>query len=247
MLTHHMRYFGEYSVNSEKIAIITAAGKGIGAGIARELASNGYRVATMSPSGNATKLAEEIGGIGLTGSVTSEDDIKLLVSKTLDRYGRIDAVINNTGHLPSGDLLALGDAEWQTGFEMILLNVMRMLREVTPVFLSQGGGSVVNISAYGAVAPDNAFPISSALRAALSAYTRLYAERYASNNIRINSVLPGFVDSWDAPPEIIARIPMGRIATIAEVAKTVAFLLSDGGAYITGQNILIDGALVNAV
>ena len=90
-------------------------------------------------------------------------------------------------------------------------------------------------------------PVSSALRAALSAFTRLYADRYAKENIRINSVLPGFIDSWPETPEIVARIPVGRFGKTQEIAKTVAFLLSDGAGYITGQNIRVDGGIVRGL
>jgi NAD(P)-dependent dehydrogenase (short-subunit alcohol dehydrogenase family) len=231
----------------KKVVIVTAAGKGIGAGIARHLTESGYVVSLMSPSGSAEKLADELGGTGIIGSVTSAQDIQRFISHTLEKFGRIDALVNNTGHLPSGDLMTLQDEQWSTGFEMILLNTIRLLRLITPEFLKAGRGAIVNISAYGAVAPEQAFPISSSLRASLSAFTRLYAERYAAQNIRINSVLPGFVDSWDAPQEIIDRIPMGRVATVLEISQAVEFLLSEKSTYITGQNILVDGALVNTI
>lgn len=93
----------------EKVALITAAGKGMGAAIARELAATGYRVALMSPSGSAAKLADELGGFGIEGSVTADADIDRLVSETMARYGRIDAVVNNTGHPPKGDLLSISN------------------------------------------------------------------------------------------------------------------------------------------
>ncbi|SMG00597.1 SDR family oxidoreductase [Burkholderia singularis] len=231
----------------EKVALVTAAGKGMGAAIAKELASNGYRVALMSPSGSAEKLAAELGGIGMAGSVTDTADLDRLVHLTLERYGRIDAVVNNTGHPPKGDLLSIDDEKWHTGLDLIILNVVRVLRRVTPVFQAQGGGAIVNISSFAADAPEQAMPVSSALRAALSAFTRLYAERYANDNIRINSVLPGFIDSWPQTPEIVARIPFGRFGKTQEIAKTVAFLLSDGAGYITGQNIRVDGGIVRAL
>ncbi|KVE38247.1 SDR family oxidoreductase [Burkholderia sp. TSV86] len=231
----------------EKVALVTAAGKGMGAAIAKELASNGYRVALMSPSGSAEKLAGELGGIGIAGSVTDMADLDRLVRLTLERYGRIDAIVNNTGHPPKGDLLSIDDEKWHAGLDLIILNVVRVLRRVTPVFQAQGGGAIVNISSFAADAPEQAMPVSSALRAALSAFTRLYAERYANDNIRINSVLPGFIDSWPQTPEIVARIPLGRFGKTQEIAKTVAFLLSDGAGYITGQNIRVDGGIVRAL
>ncbi|MGN7985447.1 SDR family oxidoreductase [Burkholderia sp. 22313] len=231
----------------DKVALVTAAGKGMGAAIARELASTGYRVALMSPSGSAVALAKELGGFGIAGSVTEDADIERFVNETLAKYGRIDAVVNNTGHPPKGDLLAIDDDKWHEGLDLIVLNVARVLRRVTPVFLKQGGGAVVNISSFAADAPEQAVPVSSALRAALSAFTRLYADRYAKDNIRINSVLPGFIDSWPETPDIVARIPVGRFGKTREIAQTVAFLLSEGAGYITGQNIRVDGGIVRAL
>ncbi|AEA62592.1 SDR family oxidoreductase [Burkholderia gladioli] len=234
-------------MSAEKVALVTAAGKGMGAAIARELAAGGYRVALMSPSGSAVELAAELGGFGIAGSVTEDADIGRLVDETLARYGRIDAVVNNTGHPPKGDLLAIGDEQWHLGLDLVVLNVARVLRRVTPVFEKQGGGAVVNISSFAADAPEQAMPVSSALRAALSAFTKLYADRYASAGIRINSVLPGFIDSWPETPEIVARIPAGRFGKTEEIAKTVAFLLSNGVGYITGQNLRVDGGIVRAL
>ncbi|WP_025100770.1 SDR family oxidoreductase [Burkholderia sp. A1] len=234
-------------MSAEKVALVTAAGKGMGAAIARELAAGGYRVALMSPSGSAVELAAELGGFGIAGSVTEDADIGRFVDETLARYGRIDAVVNNTGHPPKGDLLAIGDEQWHLGLDLVVLNVARVLRRVTPMFEKQGGGAVVNISSFAADAPEQAMPVSSALRAALSAFTKLYADRYASAGIRINSVLPGFIDSWPETPEIVARIPAGRFGKTEEIAKTVAFLLSDGAGYITGQNLRVDGGIVRAL
>jgi NAD(P)-dependent dehydrogenase (short-subunit alcohol dehydrogenase family) len=233
-------------VTEQKVVIVTAAGRGMGAAIARELAARGWRLALMSLN-NAGNVARELGGVGIQGSVTCEEDLDRLVELALSTYGRIDAVVNNTGHPPKGDLLALEDASWQTGFEMLLLNVIRIMRRVTPVMRRQGGGAVVNISSYAAAMPEQSMPVSSVFRAALSSFTRLYAERHAADGIRMNSVLPGFVDSWPETPEVVARIPMQRFGTTEEIAQTVAFLLSDGSGYITGQNLRVDGGIVKSV
>ncbi|MFN2122379.1 MAG: SDR family NAD(P)-dependent oxidoreductase, partial [Candidatus Promineifilaceae bacterium] len=173
-------------MSKNKVAIVTAAGHGIGAGIARELASAGYQLALLSNSGGAVELASELGGIGLTGSVTDVKDLATLVEETLVRYGRIDAVVNNTGHPPKGPLLEISDADWHLGLDIVLLNVVRMARLVTPTLMEQGGGSFVNISTFSAFEPSLAFPVSSSLRAALGSYTKLYADEYAPSGIRMN-------------------------------------------------------------
>ncbi|TFY97490.1 SDR family oxidoreductase [Ramlibacter rhizophilus] len=233
-------------MKEEKVAVVTAAGRGIGAAIARELAARGFRVALMSTS-NAVEVARELGGVGMQGSVTRSEDLDALVELAMRSYGRIDAVVNNTGHPPKGDLLALDDASWQAGLDMLLLNVIRTMRKVTPIMQRQGGGAVVNISSYAAAMPEQSMPVSSVFRAALSSFTRLYAERHAVDGIRMNSVLPGFVDSWPETPEVVARIPMQRFGTTQEIAQTVVFLLSDASGYITGQNLRVDGGIVKSV
>lgn len=232
---------------TKKVAIVTAAGQGIGAAIARELKENGYQLALMSNSGGAVKLVEELGGIATTGSVTNPDDLKKLVAATMEKYGRVDAVVVNTGHPPKGEILALTDEDWHTGLDLLILPTARMARLVTPIFESQGSGALVNISTFSAFEPSPAFPVSSALRAGLAGYTKLYADRYAESNIRMNNVLPGFMDNYPSTPEIVEKIPMGRYAKVQEVAKTVRFLLSDDAGYITGQNIRVDGGIARGL
>ncbi|GBD86045.1 3-oxoacyl-[acyl-carrier-protein] reductase FabG [bacterium BMS3Abin02] len=230
-----------------KTAVITASGRGMGAAIAHELADAGYRLALMSNGGGAVALAEKLGGIGLTGSVTDEADLSELVDAAMAAYGRIDAVVNNTGHPPTGPILELTDTDWHAGLDLVLLNVARMARLVTPIMLEHGGGSFVNISTFSAFEPSPAFPISSSLRAALAGFTKLYADEYAGRGIRMNNVLPGFIDSYPETAENVARIPAARYGTVEEIAKTVRFLLSDDAGYITGQNIRVDGGITRSV
>lgn len=233
-------------MTAERVAIVTGAGRGIGAAVAAELAGRGYRLAVLSPSG-APAAVRNLGALGIAGSVTNPADLARVVDAALERFGRIDAVVNSTGHPARGPLLELTDADWLAGVDLLLLNVVRMARLVTPVFLRQGGGSVVNVSTFSAFEPGAAFPISSALRAALGGFAKLYADEYAARGIRMNNVLPGFVESYPVDAETVRRIPMGRPGTLGEIARTVAFLLSGDAGYITGQNLRVDGGLTRSV
>ena len=231
----------------EKVAVVTAAGSGMGAACARELAQRGYRVALMSPSGRAEGLAAELGGFGLAGSVSEVGDLESLVGEAIDRYGRIDGVVNSTGHPPSGDILDLTDDEWHEALDLVLLNVVRIARLVTPAMVRQGGGAIVNISTFSAFEPSPAFPLSSSLRAALAGFTKLYSDRYAAEGIRMNNILPGYLENFEIDEETLHSIPMQRRGSLAEIARTAAFLLSDDAGYITGQNIRVDGGITRSV
>ena len=232
---------------ANKVALVIAGGSGMGAGIARELAANNYRVGILSSSGKGEALANELGGFGMTGSNEIPSDLEDFVEQSLSRYGRIDAVVNSAGHGPKGPILDISDSDWHRGMEVYFLNVVRVCRNVTPHMLESGGGSIVNISTYATFEPESSFPTSAAFRASLAVYTKLFSDEYASKNIRMNNVLPGFIDSLPERQEFRDRIPMGRYGTVDEISKTVAFLVSDGARYITGQNIRVDGGLTRSV
>lgn len=231
----------------DKVAIVTAASRGMGAACARELAARGCRLVLMSRSADIHVLAGELNGLALQGSSDNADDLEKLMALAMDRHGRIDAVVNNTGHPKKGPLLELTDADWHAGLDLLLLNVVRMARLVTPIMQVQGGGAIVNISTFAAFEPSARFPISATLRAALASFTKIYADEVAKSNIRINNVLPGYVDSIPQNEATIAQIPMGRQATKEEIAKTVAFLLSSDAGYITGQNLRVDGGITRSL
>ena len=232
---------------TDKVAVVTAGGSGMGAGAARKLAAQGYRVAILSSSGKGEALADELGGIGVTGSNQSNDDLERLVDRTMERWGRIDALVNSAGHGPRGALLDLSDEDWHRGMDVYFMNVVRPTRLVTPIMQGQKSGSIVNISTFAAFEPDPAFPTSSVFRAGLASYAKLFADRYAAENIRMNNVLPGFIDSLPETPERKGRIPMGRYGTVEEVSELIAFLASDRSGYITGQNLRIDGGITHSV
>lgn len=228
------------------VALVTAASRGIGAACARVLVRRGYRLALLARSTDVRTIAEELGAAAVEGSVADPAALERLVSTALDAYGRIDAVVNNTGHPAKGDLLAVSDADWRDGVDLVLLPVARLARLVTPIFLEQRGGAIVNVSSLWAVEPSLDAPVSSTLRAALSAYTKLYSDRYAADRIRMNCVLAGFVNTHPVAEKFRQAIPMDRVAPPEEVARVVAFLLSEDAAYITGQSIRSDGGLTRS-
>ena len=231
----------------EKVAVVTAGGSGMGAAAARKLAQEGFRVAVLSSSGKGEALAQELGGIGVTGSNQSNDDLKRLVDLTLDRWGRIDVLVNSAGHGPRAPVLELTDAQWHTGLDVYLMNVIRSARLIAPVMAKQKNGAIINISTAWAFEPSAMFPTSAVFRAGLAAFTKLFADQYAADNVRMNNVLPGWIDSLPATEDRRQSVPMRRYGTTEEIAATIAFLASEGAAYITGQNIRVDGGLMRSI
>ena len=232
----------------QKVAIITAGGSGMGADSARRLAQDGFKVAILSSSGKGEALARELGGIGVTGSNQSVDDLKRLVDATMQAWGRVDVLVNSAGHGPRAPVLELTDDDWHRGMEVYFLNAVRPTRLVTPIMQAQKSGAIINISTFAAFEPDPAFPTSGVFRAGLAAFAKLYSDKYAPENIRMNNVLPGFIDSLPEKEVFRARIPMGRYGnSLKEIASVVAFLASEGGGYITGQNLRVDGGITRSV
>ncbi|MFN0159723.1 MAG: SDR family oxidoreductase [Burkholderiales bacterium] len=231
----------------QKVVLITAAGSGMGAAIARRLAGDDWQVAVMSSSGKGEALGRELGGLGFTGSTTDADALARFVAAAEERFGRIDAVVNSAGHPPKGELLEISDAQWHAGMDVAYLNVVRMARLTTPALARAGGGAIVNISTFAAFEPDLLFPVSGPLRAALGSFAKLYSDRYAADNIRMNNLLPGYIDSLPEKEERRAKIPLKRYGKTSEIAGTVAFLLSPDAAYIAGQNLRVDGGITRSV
>lgn len=232
---------------TSKTALIIGGGSGMGAAAARKLAAEGYNVAIMSSSGKGEALGKELGGLGFTGSNLNVDDLKRFVDLSMEKFGRIDALVNSAGHGPRAPLLEITDEQWHTGLDVYFMNVVRATRLVAPVMVQQKSGSIVNISTAWVTEPTAMFPTSAVARAGLAAYTKLFAESHAAHNVRMNNVLPGWIDSLPQTNERRDSVPMARYGTSEEIAATIAFLVSDGAAYITGQNLRVDGGLMRGI
>jgi len=231
----------------DKVAVVTAGGSGMGAAVARRFAQDGYKVAILSSSGKGEALAAELGGVGVTGSNQSNDDIQKLTDLTLEKFGRIDVLVNSAGHGPRAPILDITDEQWHTGLDVYLMNVIRPTRIIAPLMVAQKGGAIINISTAWAFEPSDMFPTSAVFRAGLAAYTKIFADTYAADNVRMNNVLPGWIDSLPATEQRREMVPMQRYGTSEEIAATVAFLASTGAGYITGQNLKVDGGLTRSV
>ena len=193
-----------------KVALITAGGSGMGAGAARALAADGFAVGILSSSGKGEALAAELGGVGVTGSNQSTPDLQRLVDAAMAKWGRIDVLVNSAGHGPRAPILEITDEDWHKGLEVYFLNVVRPTRLVTPVMQAQGGGAIINISTAWAFEPSEMFPTSAMARSGLAAFTKIFADRYAAENIRMNNVLPGWIDSLPKTDARAASVPMQR-------------------------------------
>ena len=237
-------------MDTQKVVMITAASRGIGAGCAKELAAQGYKVSLLARSPTVLDLAKGLGGIAHQGSLAHAADLEQFVQSTLERWGRIDAVVMSFGDPPRPDLLDISDQMWLEHFEMLFLSVVRLARSVTEPMRQQGGGAIVNISACDSQEPSLGTPFSGTLRMAMEGFTKLYAKRYRGDRIRMNSIAPSFVaddmaelEGWNVPTDLM----WGRPATYAELAKTVAFLISDEAKFITGTTLKVDEARSAAI
>lgn len=234
-------------MSDRPVALIIGGGSGMGADAARKLSEDGFDIAILSSSGKGLELAAQLGGLGIEGSNRNAADLQALVDAAMDKWGRIDTVVSSAGHGPKGPVLELSDEDWHEGMEFYLLNVIRIARIVTPIMQKQGNGAFVNISTYAAFEPEELFPTSGVFRSGLAAFTKLFTDKYAGDNLRMNNVMPGFIDSLPEKEDRRTRIPMGRYGNVAEVSELIAFLASDKSSYITGQNIRIDGGITRSV
>ena len=236
---------------SEKVAIITAGGSGMGAAAAKKLASHGFHVAILSSSGKGEALAEELGGIGVTGSNQSTDDLQRLVKQAVDKWGRIDVLVNNAGVGRSGRIMDADDAFIDTIIDINLKGLLYMSREAIPHLLKTGG-NIVNISSVSGTGGDSMLPVYNASKGAVTNLTRGLALQLGAKGVRVNAINPSItrsdmveeITSNDmAMAAVLNRMALKRMGEPEDIAAATVFLASEDASFITGVNLPVDGGI----
>ncbi|MFD1910939.1 SDR family NAD(P)-dependent oxidoreductase [Halodurantibacterium flavum] len=229
-----------------KIAIVTGASRGIGFGIAEAFAAEGAKVIAASRSAPAGGYPRGVEMVEL--DVTSETAWSRVAEGTLSKYGRIDVLVNNAGIVAYEPLEELDLKSWNHVIGVNQTGVFLGMRAVIPAMKRQGAGAIINVSSiYGSAAAPGAYAYH-ASKGAVLMMTRNAAITYAGDGIRVNSVLPGFIDTpmtQSQDPEVnkyvVGLTPMGRAGTPAEIANGCVFLASDESSFMTGSELVIDG------
>lgn len=240
----------------EKIAIVTGAGQGIGRAIAEKLAAEGATVVVTDVNeATAQQTAAAIGGdsIGLHADVTSRDSVTAMVARVLDRFGRIDVLVNNAGWDTAGPFVESDPADWDQVIQINLYGVLNTCRAVLPIMVEQGQGSVVNLGSDAGRVGSSGEAVYSAAKGGVIAFTKAAAREMARHQVNVNCVSPGPTDTalfasmgGDNPKlreALTKAIPLRRLAQPADLANAVAFYASDEANFITGQTVSVSGGL----
>lgn len=240
-----------------KVAIVTGASKGIGAAIALQLAQEGYQL-VINYNGNQQK-AEAVKGlcekyqtaIVVQADVAKSEDAKRLCDTALETFGRIDVLVNNAGITKDNLLLRMSESDFDDVLSTNLKGTFLMCKNVSKIMMKQRSGSIINISSVVGISGNAGQANYAASKAGIIGLTKSLAKEFASRNIRVNAVAPGFIKSDmtdQLDQEIIAnlsaQIPMKRLGDPQDIANTVVFLVSEKSSYLTGQVICVDGGMV---
>jgi 3-oxoacyl-[acyl-carrier protein] reductase len=255
-----------------KVAMVAASSRGLGFGIARELAREGALVSIGSRTeadifDAAALLSDETETEVLPNvfDAGEPDSINQWLDNTINVFGGVDMLVVNAGGPPAGNFDCFDDDDWQAAFELTLMSAVRMIRIVLPSMRQAGGGSILTITSTSVKEPIDFLLLSNVMRSGVTSLAKSLSQQLAPENIRINNLMPGRIDtarvqSLDAMnaekldlavEEVRAAnelgIPLGRYGTIEEFGRLGAFLLSDAASYITGQTIAVDGGFVKTV
>ncbi len=238
----------------DRVCVVTGSTGGIGAEVVRLLRDEGARVVSSGRRDSGP------GEHHVAVDLTRRGEPERLVAETLDRFGRLDVLVNNVGGTDIRKLADLTDDDWQASFELNLMSAVRATRAALPTMREQGGGAIVNVSSTAAKRPSSSMPDYSVMKAALLSYSRLVADLHAADGIRCNAVTPGptATEAWlgeggladqqgerdDVLAKVAAGRPLGRLAQPEEIAAVVVFLCSDRASYVTGAAWSADGGTV---
>jgi 3-oxoacyl-[acyl-carrier protein] reductase len=241
-----------------KAAIVTGASRGIGREIALNLAKEGAKV-VVNYSGSKDKADEVVtliknaGGeaFAVQADVSNPDSVKNMIDETIATFGSIDILVNNAGITRDNLLMRMKEDEWDDVININLKGVFLCTKGVTRQMMRQRAGKIVNVASIVGVSGNPGQANYVAAKAGVIGLTKTTAKELATRNINVNAVAPGFITtdmtetlSEDVQKQMLANIPLGKLGSPENVAKTVLFLLSDDAAYITGQTIHVDGGMV---
>lgn len=245
-------------MSENKVALITGATRGIGKEIALELAANGFDIAVnyRNEQAGMEELKKEIEKNNVRcefvkADVANFEDCESMVKETIEKFGKIDVLVNNAGITKDGLIMRMKKEDFESVIDVNLTGTFNVTRNVIPHMLKQRSGRIINVSSVVGVAGNAGQTNYSASKAGIIGFTKSLAKEVASRNILVNAIAPGFIDTdmtsvlSDAVKEgINAQIPLKRMGTPREVAKVVKFLSSEDSSYVTGQVINIDGGMV---
>jgi 3-oxoacyl-[acyl-carrier protein] reductase len=255
-----------------KVALVAGASQGIGKATALLFAREGAKISICARGESALNAAvgtigKENGGqvLAIVADMLEVEDIRKFVGETVKHFGRLDVVVTNAGGPPPGEFMKFTDDDWDRAFRTSFMSAMRLTREAVPHMRNAGGGRIINITSYAVKEPIAGLVLSNAVRSGVIGMAKTLSRELARDNILINNVCPGRIDTERAQKlnqaraerlrrpveeiqrEMAAEIPLGRYGTAEETANLIVFLASVRASYITGTTIQVDGGLVRGI